>query len=654
VVVGCALLCLAWRTPAHATAAYVDAVGACDGNTPCFTTIQAGVNNVSVFPNIVVVYPGTYPESVDLSLMGSAVGGMPDNIQIINADLPFFVPAAAPAVIPSTPQPVHPLLERFGISPADPLLLLRQMLNHPRGLTQPDAAAAPVTLAEVKINPATGPAVFHSVTPFPGRVNLAGLTFKSADDDGVRLHVMGGSITVFRGIADGNGGVGLDLVATPGPISAELDIDVRFVSADGNGEDGIQATAAEDITLVNVGANGNMGNGARLRATMRLEITTVPTDSIPLPVQEFPSTTFNNNKANGLIALASDPLVIGVASFQTEVFFLPIEATGNAAAGMDLQGNDTVAVVQVKGDNNQVGIKATTPGMIFALGSSASENDLQGLDLASAAAPTAESDAAVVVLGVSANRNMSTGMALTTPNAGVLVADSIAIGNKEGVVIDQLGPGTSTLVNGSILCSNTSSGMRLNDNETVNADGNWWGDVSGPFHAGNNPGGLGNPVVDGSSGGGAGTVDFLPFIDTISARALGSVVEFQFSGGGGTVFLGNPFPDGFGALGEIRAAEPPFTLMTDNGVLIGSDETGPTVHEFINQPNGIVRVLLQPAQSGAATVTLAGPCALDSSLTFQVRAVTAPLLSSRVFAMLAVALALAGMTFLRRQSAGAR
>ena len=38
----------------------------------------------------------------------------------------------------------------------------------------------------------------------------------------------------------------------------------------------------------------------------------------------------------------------------------------------------------------------------------------------------------------------------------------------------------------------------------MQAENNWWGDASGPFHPTLNPGGLGNAVSD--------NVDFIPFL----------------------------------------------------------------------------------------------------------------------------------------------
>ncbi|MFC2029381.1 hypothetical protein ACFLWA_01475, partial [Chloroflexota bacterium] len=178
----------------------------------------------------------------------------------------------------------------------------------------------------------------------------------------------------------------------------------------------------------------------------------------------------------------------------------------------------------------------------------------------------------------------------------------------------------SWLLAGSIICGNA-VGLNLGTAIDLNAEGNWWGSTSGPYHALSNPGGGGDEIRDGTSGG-SGTVDFDPWIETPTGSVAASVaasaaasaatatgsktINFKFSGGGDTVFLG-PGP------GDPNSA-PPFTLTTDNGTLTDSDETGATVHEFINQPNGILSVTLNPATDGPATVTLDGPCLLDDQI----------------------------------------
>ena len=50
-----------------------------------FTTIQAAINNASP-GDVIAVKTGTYTENVDLSLMGSAIGGSPGNLALVAVD----------------------------------------------------------------------------------------------------------------------------------------------------------------------------------------------------------------------------------------------------------------------------------------------------------------------------------------------------------------------------------------------------------------------------------------------------------------------------------------------------------------------------------------------------------------------------------------
>ena len=150
---------------------------------------------------------------------------------------------------------------------------------------------------------------------------------------------------------------------------------------------------------------------------------------------------------------------------------------------------------------------------------------------------------------------------------------------------------------GNIICGNGESGVNLGSDSTANAEGNWWGAATGPTHP-SNPSGGGDAVLDGDNGG-AGTVDFDPWIDTITGSAEAategspSAGYFQFSDAGGTVFLGE------GAW--------PFEVTTDNGTVDPSTA-------FINAAYGTVQVILTPEHAGTATVTITGPCGLDETL----------------------------------------
>src|SRR5262245_40920117 len=55
-----------------------------------YTTIQAALNNASP-GDVIAVRTGTYSENVDLSLMGSAIGGSPGNLALVAIDGPGTV-----------------------------------------------------------------------------------------------------------------------------------------------------------------------------------------------------------------------------------------------------------------------------------------------------------------------------------------------------------------------------------------------------------------------------------------------------------------------------------------------------------------------------------------------------------------------------------
>ena len=662
-------LCLWLVSPAGVawafTQVYVDAAGACDGLTPCFTTIQDGVNHAGPGPDesTVFVFPGMYPESIDLSLMGSAIASTPASLAIINFALTQVVgPATAPATTAAgaaaspggLPSKLQDLIERARAAAL-------ATLPAPLPGAPPTNPGAGMGVADVLVNPAAGPAIFHSAPAFPGNMmratlSLAGLTVKSVTD-GIRLPKINGEVSLSFITADDNGGRGLTVgVATVMmPFPPDEDLSATAIHAHGNAGAGIVATADGRIDLFAVSADGNGAQGIKLTAGDEIRLVAVPTDF--LPGLTLPPTTANDNAATGIDIDSKNGAFLGpLVEGPTGTFLAVLEANRNGGLGVDIENvSETVALFGVMANRNREGVRILTQEDVFVVASDASDNTVDdGFDVTSTAMgsmgdpfPGIEAFFAIV----SANRNATAGFSITLPNAAVLVAGSTAIMNADGVRLVDLGPGALSQVTGNILCSNTASGLRLLDNVTVDAEGNWWGDVTGPFHAVKNPGGLGNPVVDGSSGGGAGDVDFIPFIDTITPGQSPSTtvnqnvfVEFQFSGGNGTVFLGAPpeFSSLIDLLGFL-AFETPLALTTNNGQLVDEDETGTTVHSFVNRPNGVMRVRLQGATPGIATITLDGPCNLDSSATIRLNPFVAPLLSPAVLVALAVGLAVLGI-----------
>jgi hypothetical protein len=209
------------------------------------------------------------------------------------------------------------------------------------------------------------------------------------------------------------------------------------------------------------------------------------------------------------------------------------------------------------------------------------------------------------------------GVMVSNASADTAIGECIAARNSQyGISLTNLTAVASNTCTGSIFCDNVLGGLQLTGNVvTVDAPGNWWGNASGPNHP-SNPGGIGDSVVDAANGG-AGVVDFTPWIDTVTASpadnpvTLGHSVDlsFIFSGGGGAVFLGEGPGDPLG--------DPPFTLTTDNGTLTGASETGSSIHEFIGE-NGTLTITLTPGATGKANVSLIGPCTLAGSIAVDV------------------------------------
>jgi hypothetical protein len=294
-------------------------------------------------------------------------------------------------------------------------------------------------------------------------------------------------------------------------------------------------------------------------------------------------------------------------------------AEGNSGSGVDVyETGGTVAIEDSAATENEwFGFSVwATAGEVTVSNSTAVGNGDDGVGI--------WTGAAVTVAGLTSLSNglvWDTGDGLeigklTGGSPSVEVRDSRFEGNKKHGV--NLGPGSGTghALTGSVFCNNEAGGLWLGEAVAVNATGNWWGDETGPAHP-DNPGGSGQSISDGDSGA-AGAAGFEPWIDTVTAAEMpapASAVEgeplaigFQFSDGAGTVFL----EEGPGDLNGAGA----FTLSTDNGALTSSQGQGATVSEFI--AGGRVTVTLTPDHEGTATVTLAGPCGLESEITVTV------------------------------------
>jgi len=426
----------------------------------------------------------------------------------------------------------------------------------------------------------------------------------------------GGDVSISGSSADGN----VDPFDGDGfQISADGDVSITGSSAEGNAQEGIDVEfAGGNLTLSDCSATGNGGEG-------------IDADDIGGNVS-IDGCSSTNNTGSGY--------EIGSTGVGGNVSINPSSAEGNGSYGFNVYR--VVGDVSISGssanENGKSGFYNTyTYGKVTLSGSSANRNGSSGFhasawgdgDVSISDSSANENGLGfyiyaigdVSISGSSANENNSVGVWVRClPQLPGDAVDNVSIkdchirGNGgDGIECGGLLAGGTHQVNGSIVCDNAVSGLRLLSEVVLNAEGNWWGDASGPTHP-TNPGGTGDAIIDGASGG-SGVVHFDPWIDTISHSAMPdpvkvgqlTTVSFQFSGGGGAVFLGlGPGdPDG----------TPPFTLSTDNGIFMGSNGMGTTVHEFINKPNGVLSVILIPDTGGTAVVSLDGPCNLDDSIT---------------------------------------
>jgi hypothetical protein len=575
-------------------AVFVDTAGTCGGQSPCFTTIQDGVKHamgsMSISTAFVIVFPGTYPESVDLSLMGSDVGGMPGDLFMI-----------------------------AGTSVDSIFSFLSSLTPSPTAL----------------VNPAAGAAFFNSVSPFPGSVTLGNFTVVSKDTHGVDLHTSD-TLALIAVIANGNFADGLKL-----QTDGDADIEVFGSHADMNGAIGMDLNAGGQVFVG------------------------FPFFADTAPDSFGPTASAMVNQMQGALSKVMAPLGITSVPVTTVSPLLQVSASSNQSIGIQVvAGSGAIVEGATANKNGSFGFHVDSKDSAVFFFDSANENMGSGFRASS-------SDESVVFLGVTAlTNNPGDGITVGGGDSVAVVASYIRNNSDDGIHILSVGPtppDAANLVGGNIICSNGGAGLRLGDNIDLPATGNWWGAVSGPFHTTKNPSGTGNAVVDGSSGGGMGDVTFIPFIDTVTATLAGQARvgvpdphSVQFSGGGGTVFLGSAFGLLVGGPGD-PFGEAPFTVTTDNGVvtanraatLIGTvgEETGPTIGAGINQSPGDLEFSLIAATPGLASITVSGPCGLSlgAPIVLHVIHLAVPALSSVALMVLAGLLICCGVRMVRRR-----
>lgn len=460
----CLLAASCWVSPVHAaTPVYADATASCSGLTPCYSSIQEAVDNAGPAPAEVGIFPGTYAENVDLSAMGSAIGGSPGAISL-------------------------------------------QAL---------DVSGQPATDG-VMIDPGAGLGLTTGTTsPFAGDISLRGLFMTSPDSSGLALSLIGnltledfilegsgtsggfaevdGDAVLARGLVRLNGGLGLVVDATGSAqvedltvlrnqtiglgIRTEQTLTINGVESSLN-EDGLIAAACQDLSVQDVLTELNAGMGALLLAgpdacdaISQSSASTPQAWSVPDPARRrspgssVPAgTSVGNINATLMTSTANGNFGIGVFAPAGEVSFSQVGANDNTNTGMIAEASSLfLDSAQLNGNGQGALIDAGTVELI-----DVTAND----SLPMPANPPLDGTGIVVMAGntlmetVTADNNPTAGLLLVEPEAAVMsdftILSSQFDGNEFGIATISDYPMDIELVDVGVT-NNLTSGMALTD-----------------------------------------------------------------------------------------------------------------------------------------------------------------------------------------------
>lgn len=591
---------------------YVDAGGTCGGESPCYDTIQDGVNNASPLTDV-LVFPGTYAESVNLSDMGSAIGGG---------------------------------MGRIGIYAID------ETGEFTAGLATIDAGAAG--------GPGAGAAIFNEGV-FGGAIEIGGFVVDSPDTDGIRLKTGEGYIQIDAVSADsvgdgaatgsdstvrGSGDDAFDLESLSGDIGVTNSMgngasgpsgdgfDIRnatggiFISGS-TGEDNLGAEHSQAFDLfTSNGGNVVVGDSTARGSNNNGFFVTTEAGSEPAGNVMISGSLSEGNGSRGFDFEGSIDQGLGGAvtiinstardntldGFMFDDIDGPIEMSGLTAED---NGTDGVRAVDTRGpisvagttssDNGGDGLDIDSFGGVSVENTSVLDNALQGLDISS--------DSDVTVDGVTSTGNgtgnpFADGLEVrgTTGDPGtVRIMNSLVADNAEaGIVLEGLADNSHQVLT-NVICGNPGVGLKLDGTAEVFAPSNWWGDASGPTHAGN-PGGTGDSVE--ITGG--GTVAYAPWIekavDEILPMPAGDVPAGQTAALRVQFLDENELATLDDGPGDPNGAAP-FEISSEDGTLTSGDEAGNTVGGYLE--NGSLTFEFVGDHEGIATITVTGPCGLS-------------------------------------------
>ena len=460
-----------------------------------------------------------------------------------------------------------------------------------------------------------GPAFYTSST-HSGNITIDGFVAKSATFDGIALEVnsdivisnvtasstgfdgiyvvAGGDVTISDCTANGNlSGDGIYVDYAGGGVT------ISDYTANGNGDEGIHVDGVDgNVTISGCTANDSLDG-------MGIEVEVVGGN---LTITD--STANENDEENFDIDDIDGNVEINHCTANGSV--------GGEGIEVDEVGGSVTITDSTTNNNEDEGIEIDYVGMAAPQESGLGADDLDGPEpdddddhsatLGHSVNPSANGGD-VTIKNCTTNGNGEPtedddGIEISWVEGKVTISSCIARDNlDDGIDLSDLKEADSILVNGNIICGNASDGLELDIEGQpqeaaavaatgADATGNWWGCAAGPADA----------ACD-SVNEISGSVDYTPWIDTITVSAPGSAmagepapVTFQFSDSGRTVFLGQ-------GPGDLHG-DPTFIVSTDNGTVVDPG--------FINEPQGVLAATLIPASGGTATVTLDGPCGLDA------------------------------------------
>ncbi len=599
------LLALLW----HPSAASAATLTVCPSGGQ-YSTIQAAVNAAAP-GNVIQICSGVYAESVNLDTMGSGIAGGVGDIELSGVGT---------VTISST-----------------------------------NGAAI------YAYNDFTGTIVFNNLnvtSPDSNAINLDGMVLgdlmmtggSASHSGGSGLHVYGlqGSVTISSASFSDNYDDGIDVSAQPtdtlclpGAASAPVLITLHSVTADRNGFSGLNLLATTgDVVITNTHATGNGGDGFMILAfdTCNNSKVTIAQSSANDNGGDVDGTGFNIVAPNVKIddTDASGNSCDGIA--QSPMWGASI----CGGMGVSSAANDRLRAKAEAGSVHSLSAAPAAQAVLHNItvaGNGAhdlvlAENDYVTVTNVSAISNTWDGIFVPFVQAfIGASSDLHT--AGLSPAQNAYIAQSLVMSNDIGIELNDQewvdapplpwqaagAPASVITANaaGNIVCANQSAGLAATGlvSHTYQAQANYWGNFSGPYHVTQNPAGLGNAVMDADSSGGSGNVVFVPWVDAAQTSVTpdigiaGAEQTLSATFGAAPYSLagspGNPNDD------------PLFVASTNNGTVKTAYGEGASAPAALDA-YGVLTATLVPAAPGGAIVTFSGPCGLMATKTVTVAA----------------------------------